>query len=819
MLETLQIFIFTPGFQYDNFVCKYKGRDSQQEEKIITVSENVGSYTSVVLGSINFPTYILSIENETFVDDNNGQGYYFTVGGTYLVGNGILVYLWPTCETSPDIDKFVVQDEPLSSDIENDAREIVQLCRDKLEVSYMDTAQWLSSATFLSERLWHLYSMLFESVSEGETFIRCKNFEKLSTIGEEGLVELIVKLVRFCLWINVVDVSSVLESELHCEKFGLLNDDSLLTCWRNTTNENLNVGDTASTKVTKLAYDLIQLCCVLSCELVDLESRFFDKLFDLLPTLLTGSLPLFPYHLRSRCLGQLCRLSKFSHWVIHLDEKMKRDFLIILSLTLNNFRVVSDELQILLIETLYRLGCYSSMQNLFESLCTSKLLKSVAFYAKQENNASLAACASVVCEFVLNHYEDSFGFLIESSVLEEQGNLLTMSSYHRSLQVLCQQQRPQMLSKIDCFHEKFLVATQEHRKSLGVQNVIHCVPTERKASLDVWEPLMRDSRKWNSWLQNRTRMVRKLVIYGIPMQIRALVWRKLLKTDQMMQKYKGIFYKLVRAKRPKEVDDVIERDIVRTLPSHHIFWSFGAAPGIDSLRSMLLAYAALVPQVGYCQGMSSIAAMILLFSCDVEEAFLNFVYMMDTVGFHDLFYPGFTMLKTRVAEFHGIALFYFPQLMKHLTVEGIHPMMFVDKWFLTACIYNFPFALVVRLWDIMLTYGHTKIIMRAGLAILGIGKDRMMQMQFEELIQFVQKSFADPIHGVVGDVDYFIEKAMAFRFKRKRAATLAKRSDIMEQVDMRQGTVLGCFPSSSNNTKYSQTRPLEMLEKWIASSQ
>ncbi|GJD11877.1 protein chromatin remodeling 5 [Galdieria sulphuraria] len=816
MLETLQIFIYTPGCQYDSFLCKYKSEDSQQKEKRITVSENVGCYTSFLLRSIKFPVCILAIENEEFVDDNNGQGYCFNLGGCYLLGNGILMYLWPTCETLPSLEDVWVQDDHLSSDVENDAKQTVQSCRERLEVSCMDTEDWLSVASFLNERLWHLYCVFFERVSEGETFSQRKNSKILQTIVEEGLVELVERLSRFCVWINVIDVSRTFANELHCEKFGILADDSLLTCWRSVSNNDLNLGDNAS-KCAESANKLIQLCCIFSCELIHLESGFLDKVSCLLPILLMGSLPQFSYHLRKRCFEQLCELSKLPHWVFSLDEKMKRDFLITISLTLSNFRVVSGDIQILLIETLYRLGCYSSMHNLFESLCTSKLLKSVAFHAKQENNASLAACASVVCEFVLNHYEDSFGFLIEANVPQERGDLLTMSSYHRSLEVLCQQQRPEKLSEMDCFHEKFLLATQEQRKSLGVQNVIHCVSTEKKASLDIWDPLMRDSRKWNNWLQNRTKMVRKLVMYGIPMQVRALVWRKLLKTDQMMLKYRGIFHKLVKARRPKEVDDVIERDIVRTLPSHHIFWSFGAAPGIESLRSILLAYAALVPQVGYCQGMSSIAAMILLFSCDVEEAFLNFVYMMDTVGFHDLFYPGFTMLKTRVAEFHGIALFYFPQLMKHLTVEGIHPMMFVDKWFLTACIYNFPFALVVRLWDIMLTYSHTKIIMRAGLAILEIGKDRMMQMQFEELIQFVQKGFSDPVHGVVGDVDYFIERAMAFRFKRKRAATLARRSDIMEQVDMGRGTVLSCFPNSQM-AKYSQTRPLELLEKWIARS-
>jgi len=830
MLETLQIFIWNPGHPYETLVCNYK--DLQQEEKKITVYQNFECYASFMLYSAKFPVCIVSLEYEGFHDDNDGQGYYCSLPGTYLLGSGNLVYLWPTCETLPgkfglcnvpsvstfrglDLENISVQSDQGYK--ENDVEKVIQLCEEKLSASCLDTVKWLEVATFLNQNLCYLYHRFFVRHSEEEVVPFFESWDDEQRRTGERLIELLSKLGRFCLWITVTEASSVFDKWVDVERFGLLADDSLSSCWRKIANNDLTVQEDSALKCHECMNSLMVVCCLLSCELVQGEINLLGKISSFFPILLMGSLPLFPGPLRTRCLEQLAKISKEPRWVAELDEKMKRDYLFTLSITLENFRVISDEMKMMLIQTVYQLGRYTSMHEHFEMLCTSKLLRNIASYAKQKKNASLAACASVVCEFVLNHYEDSFGFLVEKASLRQaQDDLLTLSSYHRSVQLLCEQKRPQSLSEMDCFHEKFLVATLEQRKSLQAQNVIRCVPTEKRTSLEIWEPLLRDSRKWNSWLQNRTRMVRKLVMYGIPMRIRALVWRKLMMTDQMLRKYKGVFRRLLQSKRPKEVDDVIERDIVRTLPSHNMFWSFGAAPGIDSLRSILSAYAALVPQVGYCQGMSSIAAMILLFSCDVEEAFLNFVYMMDTLGFHDLFYPGFTALKTRVAEFHGIALFYFPQLMKHLSVEGIHPMMFADKWFLTAFVYNFPFSLAVRLWDIMLTYRHNKIVMRAGLAILELGKERMMQMQFEELIQFVQKGFADPVSGVVGDVDNFIEKAMAFRFKRKRATALAKRSDIMEQVDVRQRTILGCFPSSpQTSTKYSQTRPLEMLDKWV----
>jgi hypothetical protein len=55
---------------------------------------------------------------------------------------------------------------------------------------------------------------------------------------------------------------------------------------------------------------------------------------------------------------------------------------------------------------------------------------------------------------------------------------------------------------------------------------------------------------------------------------------------------------------------------------------------------MLFGFCVNCPEVGYCQGMSTIAAFVLKQSRGPEDAFLLFSTMMRGYGLMDLFLPG-----------------------------------------------------------------------------------------------------------------------------------------------------------------------------------
>ena len=63
----------------------------------------------------------------------------------------------------------------------------------------------------------------------------------------------------------------------------------------------------------------------------------------------------------------------------------------------------------------------------------------------------------------------------------------------------------------------------------------------------------------------------------------------------------------------------IEKDLLRTLPTNACFYSSNSV-GIPRLRRVLQSIAWLYPSIGYCQGMGTIVASLLLF-LEEEDAF------------------------------------------------------------------------------------------------------------------------------------------------------------------------------------------------------
>ena len=80
------------------------------------------------------------------------------------------------------------------------------------------------------------------------------------------------------------------------------------------------------------------------------------------------------------------------------------------------------------------------------------------------------------------------------------------------------------------------------------------------------------------------------------------------------------------------------QDLLRTLPSH-VSFSSAKAPGIAPLRRILTAYSRRNPQIGYCQGMSMVAAGLLL-HLEEEQAYWMLCAVIENVLPADYYTPG-----------------------------------------------------------------------------------------------------------------------------------------------------------------------------------
>ena len=149
----------------------------------------------------------------------------------------------------------------------------------------------------------------------------------------------------------------------------------------------------------------------------------------------------------------------------------------------------------------------------------------------------------------------------------------------------------------------------------------------------------------NKWPQNHKKFASRL-IKGIPDCLRMRIWAHFLEVDGLYAKDEGISLKDVEFAslylKVSGFERQIDLDIERTLRDHVLF-KIRYSQAQISLFKILVAYSNLDPEVGYCQGMSTIAAFLLLYF-DEGGAFEAFVKLMSRDNLRLMYRTGFPLL-------------------------------------------------------------------------------------------------------------------------------------------------------------------------------
>ncbi|XP_058862456.1 TBC1 domain family member 1-like isoform X3 [Acipenser ruthenus] len=228
---------------------------------------------------------------------------------------------------------------------------------------------------------------------------------------------------------------------------------------------------------------------------------------------------------------------------------------------------------------------------------------------------------------------------------------------------------------------------------------------------------------------------------GVPRQHRGEIWKFLAEQYQLhhplpsKHQAKDTPYKEL-LKQLTSQQHAILIDLGRTFPTHPYF-SAQLGAGQLSLYNLLKAYSLLDPEVGYCQGLSFVAGVLLLHMSE-EDAFEMLKFLMYDVGLRKQYRPDMIILQIQMYQLSRLLHDYHRDLYNHLEEYEIGPSLYAAPWFLTIFASQFPLGFVARVFDMIFLQG-AEVIFKVALSLLGSHKPLILQHDnLETIVDFIK---------------------------------------------------------------------------------
>jgi hypothetical protein len=221
-----------------------------------------------------------------------------------------------------------------------------------------------------------------------------------------------------------------------------------------------------------------------------------------------------------------------------------------------------------------------------------------------------------------------------------------------------------------------------------------------------------------SWKVQTQKQVKFLVRGGVPPELRGHVWwacsgaAEKLQAAAPEEQYSALLPR-IEALTGTSIGNDIEKDLMRTFPERI---NAGNTSTVDALRRCLRCYALRNPEVGYCQSMNYICAL-LLFHMTEEQAFWVFACVIEDILPNNYYTPSLIGGRVDQQVFQSCIAWKLPKLFSVFKSTNTLLEPIICPWFLCLYINVLPLSVVCRVWDCMFWEGSV-VLFRIGLTLM-----------------------------------------------------------------------------------------------------